>query len=335
MNYISPWIYTTYACNLACPYCYVKQCNKVITPETLEKVSNVFSDLLDTKAMDYVVFRIAGGEPLLCFDTWKDTIGDFQNKYRDSSFISILTNATIVTDEMLGFFVEHRCGFGISLDGLQYSKPYHSGESSAKAVTENIDKIIAVRGKSSLDISTVIDKNSFADCHNLARWIAERDLNWGIYLDHYFCGEVDTAVILDKMREIISILALYKYDFLNKFKFNNLKLSGVYEGCHAGEKLIAIGCDGEIWPCQTLQGEAPAFYLGEEPLIEGLKKHNQYKLGAQYILPEECQNCALKEECHGGCRLHNKEINRNFTCDIMKQVQMLVIKAILKEAKDA
>lgn len=335
MKYISPWIYTTYNCNLACPYCYVKQCNKVISSKTLSDIEVVFGGLLDTGDMDYIVFRIAGGEPLLCFDTWKDTFAKFHNKYRDKSFISILTNATYVTDEMLQYFAEHWCGFGISLDGTSFSKPYHSGKSSAAEVMQNIDKIISVRGKESLDISTVIDKDSFNDSQSLARWIAERDLNWGVYLDHFFCGEIDQQIILGKMQQIIDILASYRYDFLNKFKFNNLKLSGVYDGCHAGEKLIAIGCNGEVWPCQTLQGEKPAFYLGDEPLLQGLRLHNQYRLGEQYILPEECTECSLKEECHGGCRLHNKEINRNFTCDIMKEVQTMVISAILKEAKNA
>jgi len=333
MRYMSPWIYTTYQCNLRCPYCYVKWNDKKMSKETYDMINRKFLGMLDNDELDFVVYRVAGGEPTLVFDEWKGFAEEFLDKCGEKGFVTIITNLTILTDDMLEFFKEHRdrMGFGVSLDGYSFSKPYIDGRSSADVVKENIDKLLEI-GIENIDISTVIDTKSFGDVEVLADWISKRNLGWGVYLDHYFCGEMAYDIICDKMKQVVDVLAANNYDIYHRFKFNNLKIDTNYEGCTAGEKLITIGVDGDIYPCQTLVNEEPVCSIYScDDIIQALKDQKAYKIGYNYVLPEKCQECSIAEICGGGCKMHNQEINRNYTCDIIRTVILYMVKTILSQ----
>lgn len=331
MKYMSPWIFTTNQCNLRCPYCYVKWNDNKMSKETYDKINSTFLGMLDRGELDFVVYRLAGGEPTLVFNEWKSFVEDFLANCGSKGFVSIITNLTILTDDMLDFFEKHkdRIGFGVSLDGYSYSKPFINGQSSAEIVKVNIDKLLKI-GIKNIDISTVVDANSFGDVDVLAEWISHRNLGWGVYLDHFFCGEIDYDVICNKMKQVVSVLGANHFDIYHRFKFNNIKIDTNYEGCTAGEKLITIGVDGNIYPCQTLVDEEPICNIFScDDIIHALMVQKAYKIGYNYTLPEKCEGCSIAEICGGGCKMHNKEINKNFTCDIMKTVILYMIKNIL------
>ena len=76
MNYMSPWIFTTTRCNLKCPYCYVKQDGNDMEENTYNRINDVFLSMIESGQKDYVIYRMAGGEPLLTFDKeiWRERI---------------------------------------------------------------------------------------------------------------------------------------------------------------------------------------------------------------------------------------------------------------------
>lgn len=329
-NYMSPWIFTTTRCNLECPYCYVKQDGRDMSDETYIRMNEVFLNMLETGEKDHLIYRLAGGEPLLVFDKWRPHIEDFLNKVGNKGSVAIITNLTQLSDEVLEWVKDKNVSFSISLDGFSYSKPFHSGKSSADIVKKNIDRIIAYNKP--IEISSVIDKNSFDDIEELAEWIAKRNLGWGVYLDHFFCGEIDMNIIIDKMCNVLDVLKKYKYDFYNKFKFSNIMINSIYEGCTAGEKLITVFVNGDIYPCQTtVYKERICNIFDTDDIIRELKIQNKYKLGYNFTLPEKCKGCSIADICGGGCKENNKEINKNYTCDILKAVILYMLKLKLSD----
>ena len=324
-SYISPWIFTTTNCNLKCPYCYVKQDNKEMSNETYKRMNEIFLNMLETGEKDYIVYRLAGGEPLLVFDKWKYHMDEFLSKVGNRGSVAIITNLTELSNDVLEWTKDKNVSFSISLDGFSYSKPFHNGKSSAEIVKKNIDRVIAYNKP--IEISSVIDKNSFEDIEELAEWIAERNLGWGVYLDHFFCGEMDMNLIVDKMCNVLDILKKYNYDFYNRFKFSNIMINSIYEGCTAGEKLITVFVNGDIYPCQTtVYKEKICNIFDTNDIIGELKKQNKYKLGYNFTLPEKCKSCSIADICGGGCKENNKEINKNYTCDILKAVVLYMLK---------
>ena len=328
-NYMSPWIYTTTDCNLKCPYCYVKQDGQVMSEETYQKVNEFSLRMLETGEKDFIGYRLAGGEPLLVFNKWKPYMEDFLNKAGDKGKVTVVTNLTCLTDEMLEYFQQFPYVFSVSLDGFSYSKPFHNGNSSAEIVKKNVDRLLAI-GKQ-VGISSVIDKNSFSDLDKLAEWVADRDLPWGVTLDHFFCGEMSFEVIVEKMLDVLDILDEKGFDIENKFRFNNIMINTLYEGCTAGEKLITVFVNGDIFPCQTTIYKYPICNIFDtDNIIEELRKQNKYKLGYNYCLPEKCKGCAIADICGGGCKENNKEINKNYTCDILRAVIYYMLKLVVK-----
>lgn len=326
MNYMSPWIFTTTRCNLKCPYCYVKQDGNDMEENTYKRINDVFLSMIESGEKDYVIYRMAGGEPLLTFDKWFPFTEDFIRKSGGKGYVSVITNLTILSDDMLEKFSKSNYSFGVSLDGFSYSKPSHAGSSSAEIVKENIDRLISA-GIKNIDISTVIGADSFKDVELLAEWIAERNLNWGIYLDHFFCGEIDLNMIVSKMIKVIDILCEHNYNIHDKFKFSNISISSQYEGCTAGEKLITIFWNGDIFPCQTtVYEQAVCNIFGGVNITEEFKKQKKYRLGYNYELPPKCKNCPISDMCGGGCKQNYKEANRDYVCDILKPVIYYMIK---------
>ena len=329
-SYMSPWIFTTTRCNLECPYCYVKQDGRDMSDETYKRMNEIFLKMIESGEKDFLVYRLAGGEPLLVFDKWKRHMEDFLDRAGDKGQVAIITNLTQLSDEVLEWAKDKNVSFSISLDGFSYSKPFHNGESSAEIVKKNIDRVIAYNKP--IEISSVIDKNSFDDIEELAEWIAERNLGWGVYLDHFFCGEMDMNVIIDKMCNVLDILKKHNYDFYNRFKFSNIMINSLYEGCTAGEKLITVFVNGDIYPCQTtVYKERICNIFDTDDIIGELKAQNKYKLGYNFTLPEKCEGCSIADICGGGCKENNKEINKNYTCDILKAVVLYMFKLKLSE----
>jgi uncharacterized protein len=300
--------------------------------ETYIKMFNGFSLLLNNKKLDNMYLRLAGGEPLLMFNVWKMPVAQFFEKHRGKIEIDLVTNLSLpLTDEILNYLRKYDVRISASLDGFDYSKPTHDGESSHVIVKKNIDILIENKIKH-ITISSVITNKSFDSITLLAEFIAKRNLSWAVSLDH-FLREINEAEIVDKMYAVIDILCKYNYDLYNKFRFNNIMVNRRYEGCTAGEKLIAIDTDGNVYPCHTVMNRTPICQI-DENLLDNLKSQKCYKIGYNYTLPEPCKDCGLSAYCGGGCKINNTEINKNNSCVILRKVILYIAKNSLDQKQE-
>lgn len=330
-KYISPWIFTTQNCNLRCTYCYEKLCNKNITEKVIYDINRYFKRHIDEDIFDFVNYRVSGGEPLLNFNTWKQPIldGIIENKRKLS--VSLISNLTLLNNEIESFIIDNNIGCSISLDGIDYSKPDIKGTSSSKIVKSNIERLIK-NGFTKFNISSVIDKHTFNGLEKLAHFIGENKLLWAIDIDHYFYGEIEPNILISKLKEVVNILNTYNYDFYNLFRFNNIDFSNPQWGCSAGKYLIAIDVVGNIFPCQTtIDGENIGSIYNDDNLVETLKSQMKYDIGYNYKYDEQCENCSIKKLCGSGCKLHNKKENKQYTCQIIKEITYEVLTKIMED----
>ena len=69
----SPWVFVTYGCNCACPYCMIPKIGTAsMSRETFKKMLTICENMVNNNIVNNVGFRLSGGEPLLVFDTYKD-----------------------------------------------------------------------------------------------------------------------------------------------------------------------------------------------------------------------------------------------------------------------
>lgn len=115
----------TDACNLRCKHCYAAETCYIEKQMSLDTVQRTF----DVFTKDYDEIRIIwhGGEPMLMgMDFYKDVL-KIQNVYVNKKFTnSMQSNATLLTEEWLNFFIENNIKLGISFDG-QFNDILRSG----------------------------------------------------------------------------------------------------------------------------------------------------------------------------------------------------------------
>ena len=178
MKSISPWIFATDNCNLRCPYCFEEHKNIVMSEDVWSAVSEHFIKLIWDGVIDRTHWRVSGGEPLTCFDSWRE-FPIYLKKVLGSQFSAgVITNFTLLTDEVIRYLVDNKIGCGVSLDGTIHSKVDINGNSTSKKVMENLEWYLSEGGK--CNILTVLgDTNTgTGEILELAKFVAKYDLPW-------------------------------------------------------------------------------------------------------------------------------------------------------------
>lgn len=108
----------TNACNYNCVYCQAGSCAENATQMcTLETAKNVVDFMMQCK-VERPILEIQGGEPLMNFPVIKDTILYIEEKYgKNKVNLCIMTNLSLMTEEIAKLFKEHRVSIGTSIDG--------------------------------------------------------------------------------------------------------------------------------------------------------------------------------------------------------------------------
>ena len=136
----------TTACNMNCVYCQANNgthpSHTFMTEETAEKAVDIALQSPEPS----LSFEFQGGEPLLNFKVIKHII-QYAEQHKGNHFISynVVSNLTLLTDEMLTFFVDNKVGISTSLDGFEalhnINRPFLSGEGTYSSVVKGIQKV--------------------------------------------------------------------------------------------------------------------------------------------------------------------------------------------------
>jgi His-Xaa-Ser system radical SAM maturase HxsB len=136
----------TTACNMSCIYCQAnngKHCSSLyMTKEMAEKAVDI---ALQSPA-HYLSFEFQGGEPLLNFNIIKHIVL-YADEHKGTHEIdyNVVTNLTLLTDEILEFFCEYKFGVSTSIDGNEFvhnhNRPFRNGNGTFDEVLKSVQKI--------------------------------------------------------------------------------------------------------------------------------------------------------------------------------------------------
>lgn len=105
----------TEKCNLGCPYCYVANKDQFMTQETLDWVLDEIEVKARKARCESVHISYFGGEPLLNFDLIRYAMPKVKARGWSQNIIS---NMTMITEEIAAECQEQNVGFSWSFDGL-------------------------------------------------------------------------------------------------------------------------------------------------------------------------------------------------------------------------
>ena len=136
----------TTACNMDCVYCQAN--NGTTTPNCFMNVETAERavDIAFQSPEQVLSFEFQGGEPLLNFETIKHIVkyAEENKKGRDIKY-NIVSNLTLLTDEMLEFFSEYNISISTSVDGDEVihnmNRPFKNGAGSFEKVCLGIQRI--------------------------------------------------------------------------------------------------------------------------------------------------------------------------------------------------
>ena len=335
----SAYLILTENCNLRCTYCF-EGGTRCVTKYMSKEVAFKTVDFLLSQAVendvDDIKITFFGGEPMLCTDLMIDIMNYAEEKAKavgkDTKY-SIITNGTIYNEKVEKFLDVWRGYKGevdiqLSIDGIpkiqNVNRPCANKELQSSQLVETAVKkfkeyfkrynlnrenlhIHACVSKASLPYiydSFVYFTRELDIINSKFAWVAEDD--W---------DDNDLKIFSNQMQQIIKRLTETTTN-LNRFPFKHFTKSS---GCSAGQNLIAVDTEGNIYPCHRFFfyniDHRQDFILGN--VSDGIiakEKREQY-IGIDYtkIAPEACQVCiAANNACTGSIYNQPNEYGAKF-----------------------
>lgn len=343
---LTAWLQLTNACNLSCPYCYVRQNPSYMSLQTGVKILERLFANAQQHGFKKVKVKYAGGEPFLSFDTLK-ALHHVALRLSKTQGIGldevVLSNGTLVNDEMLQWLANNHIRLMISLDGigevhdrLRYTK---SGEGTFSKVVNTIDAALDYGVK--LHISTTIAKHNVHNLREVAKFSLERGL-----LPHFNLVRSSNPELLPATESLITNIraALYEIEQYPSLDHSVIS-SGIFDlavfsphhyACGASRNYMVVGVDGQLYGCQMEQQHPVTSLLDDGDPLETIRQVNPV-----HMLPveqyEECKTCEWRYICAGGCPLLRQAYGRSPYCGVYSAILPELVQCegrrILKLAK--
>jgi uncharacterized protein len=344
----------TQDCNLNCRYCYgvggEYGSKGYMSRETACK--SVDWLISESGHMKNLTITFFGGEPLLNFTLIEEVINYGKAKKGEKNItFGIVTNGTILNDEIIKFLKKHNIRVNVSFDALpllqNHYRPFKNGGDSYEIVRKNISKLIA-SGVENINITSMVtDENiNFKEVRDALINTGCRTM--GIHSPSppmLKSNEAENIEIFNKIKSgkvkkyterLILSIEEEGRDWLSSIKERNLFHSKLFSDiikrlftgkkreyfCMAGKKMVNIAISGDIYPCHRFNG-LNHMKMGH---IENFNAKSQKRYIENHISGiSECSICQARYFCGGGCIYDNLVVEGSIDkpygvwCDMMKK----------------
>ena len=323
----------TTACNHNCVYCQAQNGynvpNGLMSRETaLKAVETALSSPGNS-----IDFEFQGGEPLINFDVIRFIVEYTESRKADKKVnYSIVTNLTLLTDEMEEFILEHKIGLSTSLDGDHFlhnnNRPLRSGKDAYDLITQRIIKLknkgivsgalLTVTKSTLTRHKEIVDAYVACGLHTISLRpltpLGCADKNWSSIgynpeeFISFYCKALDYIIEINKSgyRLSESMARIFLIKILDHEGLNYMELRSP---CGAAIGQIAYYYDGEVYTCDEGRMLAemgnPIFRLGSlesddyNALMEAGACRNTCSASILEAVPS-CSDCIYQPYC-GTC----------------------------------
>jgi len=315
ININSIFIHITNKCNLHCKHCYYPNEGLHVTSELQNSEIEKFIESFSQSGGKFVT--LSGGEPLLRMDLLNKIISNNKN----ISF-NVLTNGTLIDDEIAGIFKDHNVTVQISIDGS--TEDMHDsirGKGSFNAAIKGIETLVRFGMAEKLTISTTIMRSNISDLENIVHLAKHLGVSQVRFIPLRKEGRACRS--WPGLKQSISSKScehFYEYVFQHaREDFPDMKISTAVCGflldkkafndnghwCPIGSQLV-IDTLGDVYPCVLCMNSN--FKLGNIKVdpIDVLKRSAILVKLVKSIddrkdTIEKCRICMWKNFCQSGC----------------------------------
>jgi uncharacterized protein len=334
-------------CNLKCAYCaaggdgtYGEPFTQISIEKTFPQIKH-FVDRLPKSSKFSVTF--VGGEPLLHPHAVK-AIHDYTVsicKERQIRFnVSLVTNGTLITDEVAELLKQMNVHITISLDGTKdindLVRPSKNNTSSTDATLNGLKKIASDRQKIlSLGIAAVYSEHN-KDVANNYKFFKSLNPDW---IEINFPYSEKSAELNNDYILKMALLARTAWNTGGEKELRKLRAFDHYfklldaqqlieNHCGAGKSYLMVDSKNRLYTCPWEVGK-PSEVVGNG---ENLDNEKLAKYSKSLIELNNCQSCWARHLCGGGCMyIHKEHTGEKHKKDILfcERTRSLILTSIL------
>lgn len=300
-------------CNLRCSYCYAGR--KFARAMPLE-VARAGIDLTFQRGRPQL--GLFGGEPLLDMDLARQVVSYARQRERalDRQLrIHVVTNGTLLRDDVVDWLIEERIDLGVSLDGCHAAhdatRRFADGRSSWEQVTSNVAAAWARRGSPGRVIAVLAPANVawMAESFDALLDLGARSISMNI---HYGARwDDDARHVFDLGLKALGGRYVQAWREGRRFSLNLLdkKIETHLKGGYTSGQYCDFGCDevavapsGRLYPCDRLIGEDDRDDLVIGDVFSGVDVARRDALiRDKNTVQPDCASCALQHRCMHWC----------------------------------
>jgi len=311
-------------CNFHCTYCYhLSSFSRLdlaaLNFDTIKKAIDLF--VANYKGELVPKFVFIGGEPLLHLDLLQKSIAYIQELNSASAFgknepaYAVQTNASLITDKIAGFFKEHGCGVGVSIDGTagvhDKFRRYPKGAGTFKDVMRGIRCLRS--NNADFYITLTVGTHNIDSLEKEIKWLG-RNVSKFIKLNFmcdFFEGINDVVPDEDKLFfKLANVYDLCISEGITEYhleaSFERFeKFGSINRHCDATGSQIVLSPYGTIGPCHHLAATRDQKYFfplsNKKINVHGAPQWREW-LKRTPLLNENCADkCGYITLCGGGC----------------------------------
>jgi uncharacterized protein len=323
------YLLLTDMCNLRCRYCYIEGAMpaghsfSMMSRETAIKAINLFARLISNNPLDrtvrHPIIIFYGGEPLLNKEVFLAALNEIDRLKKSSELpsnliISLVTNTTLVDEEIVNAIVEKGVSVSVSLDGPKdlhdANRRFANGKGTFQKVVENMQWLQKAGAK--VSTSVTISPANIDQLEGVLKWLISefqiRSLGFNMLLDLPELTQADENYARKATEKLINCyqiareIGVYEDRIMRKIKaFVGKSLHLV--DCGGCGNQIVVTPDGKIGPCHAYMGSGKFFptyiddkdfdYFHDPVFLEWSRR-------SPFNIPK-CQFCSAIGLCGGGC----------------------------------
>lgn len=310
----------TFNCNLTCDYCFIRKKNPWdrMTFSTAKKAIDL---LMERAAYPSVNITLIGGEPLLEFNLIKQIVQyaeEAAGKQNQVVTWSVTTNGTLINEEILKYFAQHKINMLLSIDGGPETHDRYRKTKDGKGTWQKIAGLIPLLKiyQPWLGARMTVSTEAISDMREDFKKLVDLGINQFIIAPAQGADCWSKEQMEQYGLNLVKILQdYYQFKrngvpiFIDEFEKDENEYIGW--GCRAGSTSLAIAPNGDVSPCSKLLG------LTEEEgrcIVGNVNSHIDVKLLEPFQnpitrQPGQCKRCSRK--CAGGCYAVNFEQTGN------------------------
>lgn len=311
-------------CNLSCTYCYKEDLTtpskgeKMALETAVQSVEMLLRESPDQRNYNVVFF---GGEPLTNMPLIREMVAYCEKRFAEHGAtvdFTLTTNATLLTEELVDWFNEHRFGLTISMDG---PKAMHDknritvgGQGTYDVVRRKVEMLLKRYTARPIGCRVTLTRG-ITDVERIYDHLSGELGFFEVGFGPVTSGDIaDFNLTGEELVEVFAGMKRLGLRYLEaalrneNFGYGNMHqmLTDMYEGnkklvpCGAGLKLLAVDKDGGLNLCHRFTGsDMPLFGdvktgIDREALGEFVEKRlDRTNTG--------CSTCRIRNLCSGGC----------------------------------